>query len=124
MAALFADAQRYAATSWPAQADGDVVEIPFVATLLVVDDQPAVLQADFTEILSAEPGQAQTVEPVEASQHSVGHGALIRRCRWSAVGRGSGWRRRRWRGRSSHRPRLSGRRRRHAERALRCHTGR
>src|ERR1700753_3683652 len=58
---LLADGQRHAAAARPAQADGDVVEIPFVAALLVVDDQLAVLQTDFVEVLSVEPGEAQAV---------------------------------------------------------------
>ena len=66
--ALLAEAERDAATARPAQAERDVLKRPFVAALLVVDDQIAVLQADLVEVLAVETGQAQTVEPVEARQ--------------------------------------------------------
>ena len=55
----------------PAKAEADVFEIPFVAALLIVDDEVAVLQTDFVEVLPVKPGQAQAVEPVEAGKQSV-----------------------------------------------------
>src|ERR1700694_5927529 len=68
MAALFAYAQRHAAAAGPAKTEGDVLEIPFVAALLIVDDHVSVLQPDFVEVLSVKSGQAQAVEPIEAGQ--------------------------------------------------------
>ena len=71
MAALLADAQRHAAAARPAKTQGDVLEIPFVAALLIVDDQPSVFQTDLVEVLSVESGQAEAVEPVEAGKQSA-----------------------------------------------------
>ena len=69
--ALFADAERHAAAARPAKAEADILEVPFVAALLIVDDQVAVLQTDLVEVLAVEPGQAQAVEPVEPGEQSV-----------------------------------------------------
>ena len=82
VAALLAHAQRHTAAARPAQTEADVFEIPFVAALLIVDDEIAVLQTDFVEVLSVKSGQAQTVEPVEAGKQSA-----LR----ILGGRGSGW---------------------------------
>src|SRR6476659_3903570 len=72
MTALFTHTQRHPAAARPAKAQGNVFEIPFVAALLIVDDQVAVLQTDFVEVLAVEPGQAQAVEPIEAGEQSAG----------------------------------------------------
>ncbi len=71
MGALLAETERHPACARPPQAEADVIERPFVAALLIVDDQIAILQADFVEVLSVETGQAQAVEPVETGQQSV-----------------------------------------------------
>jgi len=71
MPAFFADAQRHPSGARPAQAEADILERPFVAALLIVDDQDAVLQADFVEVLSVEPGEAQAVQPIETGQQSA-----------------------------------------------------
>ncbi|MBA7481600.1 hypothetical protein ES707_17074 [subsurface metagenome] len=70
LCALFAEAQRDAAAARTPQAQAYVLERPFVAALLVVDDKVAVLQADFVEVLSVETGEAETVEPVEAGENA------------------------------------------------------
>ena len=70
MAALFADAERHPAAARPPEAEGDVLEIPFVAALLIVDGQDSVLQTNFIEVLAIKAGQAQAVEPVEAGKQS------------------------------------------------------
>src|SRR5438445_578487 len=44
MCALFAETERHAAAAGPAQTKADVVKGPFVAALLIVDNQVAVLQ--------------------------------------------------------------------------------
>src|SRR4029077_2236998 len=95
MRALFAQAQRDAAAARPAQAQADILEIPFIAALLIVDDQVAVLQADLVEILPIEAGQAQAVEPIEAGEQSVLCTAVRRRSRLVRRVRRSGARR--WR---------------------------
>ena len=79
MSALFAETQGHPAGAWPPQAEADVIERPFVAALLIVDDQIAVLQTDFVEVLSVETRQAQAVEPIEARQQSVLRAACGRR---------------------------------------------
>ena len=84
MAALLAEAQRYATAAGSTKAEGDVLEIPFIAALLIINDQVAVLQTDFVEILPVEPGQAQAVEPVKASQQPARRVPAV----------GSRWRRR------------------------------
>ena len=71
VASLFADAQRHPAAVRPAKTERNVFEIPFVAALLVVDDQASVLQTDLIEILSIQSGQAEAVEPIEAGKQSV-----------------------------------------------------
>ena len=95
-AALFAETERYPAAARPAQAEADILERPFVAALLVVDNEVAVLQADLVEVLPVEPGQAQAVEPVEAGEQSAlpaigsrrgGRGCGAGRSRRSASGR-------------------------------------
>src|ERR1700681_5084726 len=99
MAALFAYAQRHAAAAGPAKTEGDVLEIPFVAALLVVDDQVSVLQTDFIEVLSVQAGQAQAVEPIEPGKQSARRIAA-KGSRWCRTGlRGA----RRWRGDWRHR---------------------
>src|SRR6202008_360689 len=65
VAALFADAQCDPAAARSAQAEADVLKIPFVAALLVLDDEPSVLQADLIEILAVEPGEAEAIEPLK-----------------------------------------------------------
>ena len=70
-AALLAETERHPAAARPAQAEADILERPFVAALLVVDDEVAVLQADLVEVLPVEPGQAQAVEPVEAGEQTA-----------------------------------------------------
>ena len=92
MSALFAETQGHPAGAWPPQAEADVIERPFVAALLIVNDQIAVLQTDFVEVLSVETRQAQAVEPIEARQQSVLRGACGRRCGCGGLDR---WRRRR-----------------------------
>src|SRR3954453_21270347 len=100
MGALFAEAQRHAATAGPPQAEADIFERPFVAALLIVDDEVPVLQADLVEVLAVEPGQAQAVDPVEAGKQSALRAFGSRRsgtgwnggCRWRS---GCGRRRRR-----------------------------
>ena len=87
--------QRHPAAARPAKTEADVLEIPFVAALLIVDDQVSVLQADFIEVLSVEPGQAQAVEPVEPGKQSAGRIAATG-SRWRGSGLGGA---RRWRGR-------------------------
>src|SRR5262249_46663938 len=79
-----------AAAARPSQAETDILKIPFVAALLIVDDQVAVLQSDLIEILTVEPGQAQTVEPVEAGEQSA-RGRI--RCSCGRRGRRRGYRR-------------------------------
>src|SRR5665213_4580511 len=98
MAALFANAERYSAGARPAKTKADVLEIPFVAAILVVDDQDPVLQANFVEILAIKSRQAQAVQPVEARQQSAlrvgnrrGRAGFGGRGRWRS---GGGWRRR------------------------------
>src|ERR1019366_6108081 len=76
-ATLFANAQRPPATARPAKTEGDVLEIPFVAALLIVDNKVSVLQTDFIEILSVKPGQAQAVEPIEARKQTASRIAVI-----------------------------------------------
>src|SRR5437879_9595956 len=102
MATLFAYAQRHAAAAGPAKTEGDVLEIPFVAALLIVDDQVSVLQTNFIEVLSVESGQAQAVEPIEAGKQSAGRIAIIGdrccRSRLSARRRGNRTNRHRRRG--------------------------
>ena len=71
MAAIFPDTERNPAAMRAAKAEADVFELPFVATLLIVNNEVAVLQADFVEVLPVQPGQAQAVEPVEAGQQSA-----------------------------------------------------
>src|SRR5467141_3013982 len=94
MAALFAYTQRPPAAARPAKSEGDIFEIPFVAALLIVDDQVSVLQADFIEVLSVEPGQAQAVEPVEPGKQAAGRIAIPGN-RWRGTGLGGAgrWRR-------------------------------
>ena len=100
MAAFFAYLQRHPAATRPAKTEADVLEIPFVAALLIVDDQISVLQADFIEVLSVEPGQAQAVEPVEPGKQATGRIAAPG-SRWRGTGLGGA---RQWRGsRSRHR---------------------
>ena len=71
----------------PAHAEADIFECPFVAALLVVDDEIAVLEADLVQILSVEAGQTEAIEPVEAGQQSIlrgvgsGHNGTLRRRR-------------------------------------------
>ena len=69
--ALLAEPNRDPAAAWPAHAEADIFKRPFVAALLVVDDEIAVLEADLVQVLAVEPGQAEAVEPVEAGQQSV-----------------------------------------------------
>src|SRR5471032_588317 len=71
MRPFLTDAERHASRARPTQAEADVLEGPFVAALLIVDDQDAVLQADFIEVLSVKTGQAEAVEPIEAGQQSA-----------------------------------------------------
>jgi len=59
------------AAARPSKAEGDVLEIPFVAALLVVNDKVSVLQTDFVEVLSVKAGQAQAVEPIKAGKQSA-----------------------------------------------------
>ena len=100
MATFFAYLQRHPAAARPAKTEADILEIPFVAALLIVDDQISVLQADFIEVLSVEPGQAQAVEPVEPGKQATGRIAAPG-SRWRGTGLGGA---RRWRGsRSRHR---------------------
>jgi hypothetical protein len=77
MAALFAHAQRHPAAAGPAKAERDVVEIPFVAALLIVDDKVSVLQTDLVEVLPVKSGQAQAIEPIEAGKQSAWRVAAI-----------------------------------------------
>src|SRR4029453_1949100 len=87
LCAVFAEAERHTAGARAAQAQADIFKRPFVAALLVIDQQIAVLQTDLVEVLSVEAGEAETVEPVETSQDS----ALGIRCgRGRYAGRG--WR--------------------------------
>ena len=100
MATFFAYLQRHPAAARPAKTEADILEIPFVAALLIVDNQISVLQADFIEVLSVEPGQAQAVEPVEPGKQATGRIAAPE-SRWRGTGLGGA---RRWRGsRSRHR---------------------
>src|SRR5260370_9688013 len=88
MASFTSYARRHPAATRPAKTQGDVVELPFVAALLVVDNQVAVLQTDFIEILSVQSGQAQAVEPIETGEQSARGIAVIgkpyRRTGWCA----------------------------------------
>src|SRR5581483_2837644 len=81
---VLAEAESHAAAERPAQAEADVLKIPFVAALLLIDDQTAVLQTDLVEILPVEPGEAQAVQPVETRQDTAIAAAL----------RSHGWHRR------------------------------
>jgi hypothetical protein len=120
MAAFFADLQRHPAATRPAKTEADILEIPFVAALLIVDDQISVLQPDFVEVLSVEPGQAQAVEPVEPGKQSAGRIAAPG-SRWRGTGRGSA---RQWRGsRRRHRRGALGQGRRSAGLPLRGDAG-
>src|SRR6185437_14683950 len=47
MTAIFANAEGNAAATRAAKAEADVFELPFVAALLIVDNEVAVLQTDF-----------------------------------------------------------------------------
>src|SRR5579859_4097908 len=71
LGAVLTEAQRHAAAARPAKAEIDVFEFPFVAALLVVDDQIAVLQADLVEVLAVKTGEAEAVEPIETGEHSA-----------------------------------------------------
>src|SRR3979490_1893331 len=90
MAPLFAHAQRHPAAARAAQTKRDILEIPFVAALLIVDNQVSVLQPDFIEVLSVEPRQAEAVEPIKSGEQST-------RCRVYGY-RGRRTRLRTWRG--------------------------
>ena len=85
LCAFFAEAQRDTAIARAAQAEADIVEGPFVAALLVVDDEIAVLQADLDEVLSVEAGEAEAVEPVEAGEDPALGGVSGRRGASSAA---------------------------------------
>ena len=80
-AALFTDGQRNSAATGATETEGDVLEIPFVTALLIVNDQVTVFQTDFIEVLPIEAGQAQAVEPIKAGKQSGlrGVGACRRR---------------------------------------------
>ena len=71
MAAIFADTQRNAAAIGRRRLRLIFSKLPFVAALLIVDNEVAVLQTDLIEVLPVQPGQAQAVEPVEAGQQSA-----------------------------------------------------
>ena len=85
MATFFAYLQRHPAAARPAKTEADILEIPFVAALLIINDQVSVLQTDFVEVLSIEPGQAQAVEPVEPGKQSAGRVAAPG-SRWRGTG--------------------------------------
>ena len=84
---LLAKAHCNPTAARPAHAEADIFECPFVAALLVVDDEIAVLEADLVEVLPIEASQAEAVEPVEAGQQSVRR-RVRRRHRYALGGRG------------------------------------
>ncbi len=57
------DPEDHAALLRPRQADVDLAESPTLAVALIVDDQIAVLETEFLQIVAVEAGRAQTVDP-------------------------------------------------------------
>ena len=97
------EAKDHAALRRPRQADIDPAERPTLAVALVVDDQIAVLEAEFAQIVAVEAGRAEAVDPGQDAGDVLQAGAQ-RSLRHVGVGRLAGRRRRQCRGRGGDRP--------------------